>query len=489
MLMVGGVAPISAGAAWTEPQTITQGGAGFVFDPQGDAVFTWLRGHRTDVARVQTRTLSTDGTLSPIQTLWTAGRKASHPAVAMDSDGNTVFAWIRYGTHELVRTRALSATGTLSPIQTISAPGRDAQSFQMAVSPAGTAFFTWRRYDGEHHRVQARTRSADGTLSPIRTLSAPGRDAQGFGMAVNPAGTAFFTWHRYDGKHQRVQARTWSADGTLSPTQTLSGAGYHAEGPMVVANARGRSLYTWSTRYDNPDRVSRIQTRVRGASGSLSSIQNISSPPQPDYAINERNFGLRVGLDAAGGALFAWMHSYTNPSPGRFNQVVYARGRSATGTLGPVNGVSETYAGGQAYLSDFAVNSAGQGVVTGDEVGSYAATYVDVFAAAITTTGVVTGYANLTYDNGDYESQDPRAAVDGAGNAILSWFRQGYDEADRGLAVQVMDANGVLGPLRTLSSTATTPSRVEVTPAGNAVVTWLDRNTNGDYVTWASAGP
>ena len=47
---------------------------------------------------------------------------------------------------------------------------------QVAVDPNGNAVFAWTRLDGANFRVQARARSATGTLSAVQNLSESGSD-------------------------------------------------------------------------------------------------------------------------------------------------------------------------------------------------------------------------------------------------------------------------------------------------------------------------
>src|SRR5712691_6980601 len=68
-----------------------------------------------------------------------------------------------------------SAGAAFTAPQTLS--GLNADSPQVAVDPDGDAVFTWVRFDGTDYRIQARARSAAGTLSPVQTLSAAGQDA------------------------------------------------------------------------------------------------------------------------------------------------------------------------------------------------------------------------------------------------------------------------------------------------------------------------
>ncbi len=79
---------------------------------------------------VRTRARSAAGELSRIQNVATVpiiGNEFWDPAVAIDADGDAVFAWLgRDGTNWRVQTRARSASGALSPSQYVSVAGQDA---------------------------------------------------------------------------------------------------------------------------------------------------------------------------------------------------------------------------------------------------------------------------------------------------------------------------------------------------------------------------
>ena len=130
-------------------------------------------------------------------------------------------------------------------MQTLSDPGQNASGPQVAVDNDGDAVFTWERFDGADQRVQAQARSAAGTLSAVQDLSDPGQNAFDPQVAVDADGDAVFTWVRSDGANNLVEARTRSAAGALRPFTTLSDPGQHAEVPQVAVDADGDALVAW----------------------------------------------------------------------------------------------------------------------------------------------------------------------------------------------------------------------------------------------------
>ena len=292
----------SATGTLSAVQTLS-GAAQAAFDPQvavdadGDAVFTWERSDG-DFLRIQARARSAAGALSAVQNLSSPGRHAQDPQVAVDVSGDAVFAWNRFdGLDERVQGVARSSAGVLSAVQTLSAAGESASAAQVAVDSSGDAVFAWHRLDGTAFRVQARARSSAGALSGVQTLS-PTAGAGAFfpDVAIGGSGDAVFTWTRYDGSFDRVQGRTRSAAGVLTPVETLSAAGENAAEPQVAIDDGGDAVFAWH-RFDGTN--DRVQIRERTAGGTLSSVQNLS--PAGEDAQDAQ-----VAVDTDGDGVVIW---------------------------------------------------------------------------------------------------------------------------------------------------------------------------------------
>jgi hypothetical protein len=304
-------------------------------DPDGDAVIVWQSAVPESGLglQVQARARSANGTLSRVQTLSAANIFAvsPEPQVAVDADGDAVITW---QTDDLsIQARARSADGTLSPIQTLAT---EACCPQVGVDADGDAVFTWHKF-GTPNRVEARARSADGTLSPIEDLSPVGQTAHFPNVAVDADGGAVFAWEGHDGTTWRIQARARSADGTLSPVEWLSAVGHQAFAPQVAVDTDGDAVFTWHQLFGDIPVSAESQwsafARARSADGILSTIQELSAPAaqlSDQRALPEP----KVAVDADGDAVFLWK---------RFdgtNVRVQARARSADGTLSAVETLS-----------------------------------------------------------------------------------------------------------------------------------------------------
>jgi hypothetical protein len=331
-------------------------------NPAGDAVFTWRHFDGANW-RIQTRVLSATGGLSPVQTLSGAGQDAFGPEVGIDRAGDAVFTWQRSdGTYRRIQARFRSDAGILGPVQTLSAKGRNAQRPQIAVNRHGEAVFTWEGFipgsSGCCTRIQARTRSSAGVLSPIRIVSPPHDSSQGVTtpqVGVDAQGNAVLTWRfiQFDFRDESsIQARTLPSAGGLGPVRTLSPEGFtgrFAGGPQVAINGAGDSIFTWHFATDYADETLQVQARVRPAAGPFGPVLHFS--PDSDDA-----FDPQVGLDDTGDAALTWAQA-------DFGQhTIKARIRPAAGPLGPIRTLSTV--GQDASEPQIAVNEPGDAVVT-----------------------------------------------------------------------------------------------------------------------------
>ena len=111
-----------------------------------------------------------------------AGQDRLEPRVAVDAEGDAVFAWLRSdGTTFRVQARSRSSAGVLGAVQDISPAGQDTSEPEVAIDPLGNAVVAWTGSDGASSVVQARARSAAGALAPVQGISDPARKARPVG--------------------------------------------------------------------------------------------------------------------------------------------------------------------------------------------------------------------------------------------------------------------------------------------------------------------
>ena len=411
--LVGAVAASPAAATFGAPFAPSGAGStGQAVDPQvavdadGDTIFAWRLGN----GRVQARVRSTTGALSAVQNLSETGWNAGEPEVAVDAGGNAVFVWQAWdGTRSRVQTRSRSATGAWSAVQTLSAAGGDAGEAQVAVDANGNAVFAWTRYGIDNtYRLQTRMRSAAGVLSAVQTLSIKWHDAHEPQVAVDPNGNAVFVWQLSNDTTTRVQARARSAAGVLSAVQTLSAAGVVGANPRVGVDANGNAVFAWLRWLPFPG-GNRIQARARSVTGTLSAAQILSES-------EAQSFNPQVAVDADGDAVVAWQRN------GRY-QRIQARSRSAAGAWSATQNISA--AGQNGSSSRVGVDADGNTVFVWQR---FDGTNYRLQARTRSAAGLLSAVQNVSESGED--ASFPQLAVGAGGDAAAAWMTgpTGQDE-------------------------------------------------------------
>jgi hypothetical protein len=264
------------------PEFQVSGGSGTTIGPEiatdanGDTIFTWVNTSGFSGDRVQARTMTSRGVLGTLRNVSPAGQIGTHPQVATDASGDSVITWVREdgvdGDNDIVQARTMTRNGSLGPITDLSAPAGRAFAPQVATDADGDTIFTWLRFNGTRDRVQARTMSAAGTLGTTFSPSSVGPSDIDPQVAIDATGDSVFTWERFDTDGDRIQARTRSAAGTLGPLTTISNVDAFA--PQVASDATGDSVFTW-VRFDGVN--DRVQAKPMTAAGAFGTTVNLST--------------------------------------------------------------------------------------------------------------------------------------------------------------------------------------------------------------------
>ena len=296
----------------------------------GDSAYAWLTSNTAGTRTiVQARTLSRTGVLGPVKTLADIGQSQGEiglpPAVAVDADGDAIIAWTQealVAERGVVTARALSKTGVLGNAQTISSTdtGSLAEFVQVEMKPNGDALFVWQysrtNLEGQ---IQARTRTAAGTLTPIRNISRLESTFPSFDMS--PDGDAVVAWLYADplvgGLY--VQTRRISATGTLGAIKNVSPRGAEAHDVDVALNDAGTIAAIWSQK-DPITGKDQIKGRTLTPTDALGKVHDlvptaVESPTDP-----------QVGISSAGQVVFAWQFHAANDR-------VQSKTLTPTGTL------------------------------------------------------------------------------------------------------------------------------------------------------------
>lgn len=373
-------APVSAQASFSFAGTLSAPGehaddARVAMAPNGDAVFVWVRDDLNTACglyacrRIAVRARSAAGELGPVQTISPPDGNAIYPHVAVDAQGNAVITW---GFSDsvlpsdeccsIVQVRAVSAAGVLSPIKTLSDPTKNALEADVEVDSNGNAVFGWTLTDSAAGtpRVQARARSVAGALSPVQRVSPAGQNAYEGGLGLDASGNAVFVWTLAESGNNRVQTRTRSASGALSPIESVSALGQYASLSKVAVAPDGDAVFAWELQYGTTEcdgeRCVRLMARGRSAAGTFSVVQPISDPTGYSSSVESA-----VEVDSDGDAVFKWkQRDDTTQCFGQPCARIRARARSAAGSLSQTQILSASGQG--ADQSALSVDSSGNAV-------------------------------------------------------------------------------------------------------------------------------
>ena len=265
-------------------------------DPQGDAVAVWQRYDGSSWI-VQSATRPVGGSWSAAVDLSEAEGYGEHPQVAVDSQGDAVAVWqATVGEYEIIQSAARPAGGSWSAAVDVSETGQNAFEPQVAVDSQGDAVAVWQRYNGSHRVVQSASRPAGGGWSAAADLSETGQSAEEPQVAVNSQGDAAAVWQRFNGTSEIAQGATRPAGGSWSAAVDLSAPGEDARGPQVAVDPQGDAVAVWQ-RSNGTDRI--VQSARHPAGGSWSAAVDLSAP-------GEDARGPQVAVDPQGDAVAVW---------------------------------------------------------------------------------------------------------------------------------------------------------------------------------------
>jgi PKD domain len=223
-----------------------------------------------------------------------------------------------------------------------------------------------------------------------------------------------------------------------------------AQGADVDLDARGRAYLVWS-------RSGVLEARVRRRDGSLTPIQTVQSGA----------LGGRVEVSRAGQAVFAWISS----DPARAASV---RTRSADGALGAAQ--TFTVTGEKTRELDLGVASNGDATLVWTTPDAPPNTKVKARTLGFDRQSL-SSVRDISTPPSPELSDQPRVAVEPAGNATIVWRHLSLTET--------LTETRKLSPAGALSGTQilTTPGSrsqvhdVAVDDAGNARAVWVERTS------------
>ena len=189
----------------------------------GDAVFAWPR-HDGSFSRLQVRGRTAGGALGLIRFVSLPNTQAATPDIAVDASGDALLAWENStGGPTRVQARSRTSAGALGPVKTVSIASLFAFFPQIGMQDDGDAIVVWQRND---FRIQARAISSAGVLGALQSISSPTGSSNQPQVAYDESGVAVFVFeHAAPSSNPTIQARSRSAGGTLGPIENVTPPG------------------------------------------------------------------------------------------------------------------------------------------------------------------------------------------------------------------------------------------------------------------------
>lgn len=288
---------------------------------------------------------------------------------------------------------------------------------------------------------------------PPVTISDAGRNSELPQLAIDKKGNAIVVWERADdnGTPETIQAAFRLAGGTFAAADTISGTGRRSERPQVAVDKKGNALAVWEG--EDETETSRIEAAFRPAGGTFTAAVILSEA-------GENASNPQVAFDKKGNALVVWDRFV---SPNRRIQVAF---RPKDGAFGAPESISDPGENGDE--PQVAFDKKGNALVVWyrvDAGGDYR-----IEAAFRPKDG--TFEAPVTVSNASTIAGYPQLAVDGKGNALVTWYR--YDGTNLRVESAFRPKDGPFETPVTLSDAGEDASLGEAAfdKKGNALAVW-----------------
>ena len=217
-------------------------GQGAAVDGQGNTYLAWTR-----AGTLEERVRMRDGSLTAIRTVQTSVLGGE---VAVSRDGKATFVWLANNADRTGAARTLGTDGTFGPVQTITVAGESTRDVDLGVAANGDATFAWTTPSAPPNtKVKARTLGfSSQTLSAVLDISTPPSPelSDMARVVVDPAGNATLVWRHLTSTASLIETRQLLVAGTLGSTQVLNGPSSTAQGHDVAVDDAGRARITWT---------------------------------------------------------------------------------------------------------------------------------------------------------------------------------------------------------------------------------------------------
>jgi hypothetical protein len=274
--------------------------AGLRIASRGDyfgAIVVWSQAQRR-TWRIKARKVTSTRhrgpvTPGPVKTLSGARHNSKDPEIGSDESGHAVVVWSQRGGPSSriktlsgpVKARKISVNGRLSPVKTLSDPGRGAGEAQVAVDDR-RAIAVWSQTNSKGVKPRVKARRIGG-FAPRGVMNLSTKNSGDPDVGTGVHGDATVIWDTTRGTKGRVQARQFSPRSGPGPVQALSAPGGSANSPQVGTNFSGDSTVVWyvfQASGEWPVQARRIS--AEGKLGRLQTIWSASGIRQPQIAVN-----------------------------------------------------------------------------------------------------------------------------------------------------------------------------------------------------------
>jgi len=418
------------------------------------------------------------------------------PAIVSDGAGGAIITWEDYrsGTHYDIYTQRLDAAGvpqwTADGVALCAATG-DQVLPQIVSDGAGGAIVTWQdRRSGTSYHIYAQRVdtagssqwTADGVaLSTAANYPSVTQDPSA--IIPDGAGGAIVAWSErrsaigtndiYVRSVNASGVPQWAANGVA-----LSAAGGDEFNPTIASDGAGGAIVTWTDGRNGFPNYDIYVRRVNASGVPQWTANGVALCTAADFQGTPT-----IASDGAGGAIASW-HDYRSGS----SLDVYARRVDAAGIpQWTADGVALCSESDNQYLPTIVSDGAGGAIVTWQDGRS--GTSDDIYAQRVDASGVPNWMASgVALCTAGHHQMEPEIISDGTGGAIATWIdlRNG-DDAD--IYARRIDASGA--PQWTADGVAMCTAgsdqenpRAASDGAGGAIVAWTDLR-NGNYDIYA----
>ena len=271
-------------------------------------------------------------------------------------------------------------------------------------------------------------------------------------VAVDAAGNAIVVWSDSD-----VHATRYDAVADTWDTETLIGSGSY---PRVAVDVLGNAIVVWIDSIDDHVHAA----RYNAVAGTWDADIRIDSGSGSDsyYA---------VAVDAVGNATVVW----SRHDGGIFSRIHAARYDASANTWGAEVCIDSSSDG--ATHPEVAMDAVGNATVVWHQSDSDYTPHIYTarYDAAADTWG-----ADTRIDSGAGDANEPRVAVDAAGNATVVWFQSDGSGIHQIRAARYDAATDTWGADTRINSGSNSAfvARVAVDVLGNATVVWFQSDSS-----------